>query len=79
MLFHPSAIGLSQAIISIDNDDASEHPYTFEIEGDGIDPFAGHNLAMPQDVNGDHVVTSSDLLMVVNRLISQSDRSGFRA
>jgi hypothetical protein len=76
VLFYPAAIGLSQAIISIDNDDASEHPYTFEIQGTGIAlTSASHNAAIPQDVNGDHAVTDSDLLLVINRLISQSATS----
>jgi hypothetical protein len=83
VVFHPTfpatAMPLRQAIISIDNDDASEHPYTFEVQGTAIDTATNHNAALPQDVNGDHAVTSSDLLLVINRLNSQSDSSVLRA
>ncbi len=85
VMFRPPTIGLSQAIVSIDDDDASEHPYTFEVQGTAIDlgsgqgtitaPSANHNAGLPQDVNGDHLVTSSDVLIVINRLNSQSDSS----
>lgn len=37
VLFHPSAIGTRNAVISIGNDDDSEQPYTFAIQGTGID------------------------------------------
>jgi len=35
VMFHPSGEGLRQAVISIPNDDDSEHPYEFEIQGTG--------------------------------------------
>ncbi|MCF7826809.1 MAG: choice-of-anchor D domain-containing protein, partial [Candidatus Marinimicrobia bacterium] len=34
--FTPSALGTRQAIVSIQNDDSDENPYTFTIEGTGI-------------------------------------------
>jgi hypothetical protein len=34
--FDPSAIGLRQATISIDNDDGDENPYDFSVQGTGI-------------------------------------------
>lgn len=33
--FHPSAEGLRQAVVSIANDDDSEHPYLFHVQGTG--------------------------------------------
>ena len=36
ILFHPGDIGLRQAVISIANDDDSEHPYTFAVQGTGV-------------------------------------------
>lgn len=36
--FNPSAIGTRSATVSIDNNDSDENPYTFDIEGTGIDP-----------------------------------------
>ena len=45
VVFHPTfpttQTTLRQAIISIDNDDASEHPYTFEVQGTSVDPVVG--------------------------------------
>ncbi|MBI3837239.1 MAG: choice-of-anchor D domain-containing protein [Planctomycetia bacterium] len=41
VMFHPIATGLRQAIVSIDNDDASEHPYRFEVQGTGTAPGTG--------------------------------------
>ncbi len=89
VIFHPSiqstSMPLRQAIISIDDDDASEHPYTFEVQGTAVALSSGqgtvtvssaiHNAALPQDVNGDHAVTSSDLLLIINRLNSQGASS----
>ncbi|MCP4710365.1 MAG: choice-of-anchor D domain-containing protein, partial [Planctomycetes bacterium] len=36
--FDPSAIGTRSAVISIENDDPDEDPYTFNIQGNGIAP-----------------------------------------
>ncbi len=36
--FNPSAAGTRTAVINIANNDPDENPYTFAIEGDGIDP-----------------------------------------
>ena len=38
--FNPGNLGLRQATISIDNDDADENPYSFDVQGTGIDPSA---------------------------------------
>jgi hypothetical protein len=35
IIFHPSDTGLRQAVISIANDDDSEHPYVFAVQGTG--------------------------------------------
>src|ERR1700704_3922396 len=40
-MFHPTALGSRQATISIANDDDSEHPYTFLVQGTGADPGPG--------------------------------------
>jgi hypothetical protein len=79
VVFHPTfqtpALSVRQAIISIDNDDASEHPYTFEVQGTAVDTSLNQNVALPQDVNGDHAVTSIDVLFVINRLDLQNATS----
>ncbi len=36
IIFHPSDSGLRQAVISIANDDDSEHPYTYAVQGTGV-------------------------------------------
>ena len=45
LMFHPSAGGLRQATVSIDNDDDNEHPYTFSVQGTGADPGPTQFLA----------------------------------
>ena len=43
-----------------------------------VDPPAAaaiHNVSMPLDVNGDHVVSPMDALVVINQLIAQSSNS----
>lgn len=72
--FHPWGQGIRQAVISIANDDDSEHPYTFMVQGTGAIPVpvALHNAARPLDVNDDALVSPRDLLIVVNNL-QQSD------
>jgi len=35
VIFHPSDVGLRQAVISIANDDANKSPYTFDVQGTG--------------------------------------------
>ncbi len=37
IMFHPSDVGLRQAVISIANDDGSEQPYVFAVRGTGVD------------------------------------------
>ncbi len=74
LLFHPTAGGLRSAVVSIANDDDTEHPYTFAIQGNAMVealPLA-HNAVMPQDVNGDLRVTPNDMLIVINKLLAQS-------
>ncbi len=36
IMFDPSALGLRQAVVSIANDDDSENPYTFVVQGNGV-------------------------------------------
>ncbi|HEY2895044.1 MAG TPA: choice-of-anchor D domain-containing protein, partial [Pirellulales bacterium] len=38
VMFHPTALGVQSAVFSIANDDDSEHPYTFAVQGTGLDP-----------------------------------------
>ncbi len=42
-------------------------------------PPAAHNAAMPLDVNGDHVISGLDALVVINKLIAQSAGSNATA
>jgi len=72
--FHPLGAGLRTATISIANNDDSEHPYTFTIQGNGhveAVPLA-HNAAYPQDVNDDGRVNTSDALTIINALLTRS-------
>jgi uncharacterized repeat protein (TIGR01451 family) len=39
--FRPGAVGLRTATVSIANDDDSEHPYTFAVQGTGMGPPQG--------------------------------------
>ncbi len=41
IVFHPTAVGVRTATVSIANDDDSEHPYTFAVEGTGNGESAG--------------------------------------
>jgi hypothetical protein len=69
--FHPLGAGVRTATISIANNDDSEHPYTFTIQGNGqveALPLA-HNAAFPQDVNDDGRVNTSDALTIINALL----------
>ncbi len=36
--FDPSAIGSRSALVTIDNNDSNENPYTFSIQGEGVPP-----------------------------------------
>ncbi|MEP1032824.1 choice-of-anchor D domain-containing protein [Ekhidna sp.] len=40
----PSATGLRSATVSIDSDDADEDPYTFDIQGTGVNAVVVHNF-----------------------------------
>ncbi len=71
ILFRPTGTGLRQATVTIANNDSNEGPYTFTIEGTGVaaaSPLV-HNSVLPQDVNADAKVTSSDVLILVNNLL----------
>ncbi len=76
LVYRATDVGLRQAIISIANDDDSEHPYTFAVQatalGDGPPVVAAHNAAMPLDVNADTRISSLDALLIINRLILAS-------
>jgi Calx-beta domain/Dockerin type I domain/HYDIN/CFA65/VesB-like, Ig-like domain len=72
--FHPTASELRQAVVTIANNDDSENPYTFMVQGTGMElvqPFA-HNDAFPQDVNADSRVSPIDVLIVVNHLLARN-------
>jgi hypothetical protein len=76
IMFHPSAVGLRQATVSIASDDASESPYDFAIQGTGASPAGvtaplnqvAANPLSPLDVNVDRLVSPLDLLIVFNAL-----------
>lgn len=56
--FNPTAVGVRNAIISIVTNDASENPYNFSIQGNGITPAAGVSEI---DVQGNGVsITTGD-------------------
>jgi hypothetical protein len=46
-MFHPTGLGLRRALVSIANDDASEAPYTFWVQGAGSGPSP--NLVLLDD------------------------------
>ncbi|PIE49332.1 MAG: hypothetical protein CSA39_03205 [Flavobacteriales bacterium] len=50
--FNPSAMGVRTATISIANDDTDENPYTFAIQGEGIDAATGSQLLITQYYEG---------------------------
>ncbi len=50
--FDPSATGIRTATVSIANDDTDENPYTFDIQGEGIDANAGSPLLITQYYEG---------------------------
>lgn len=45
--FDPSALGLRTATVSIANDDSDENPYTFDIQGTGVDICGGYINSFP--------------------------------
>ncbi|HZW63499.1 MAG TPA: choice-of-anchor D domain-containing protein [Flavobacteriaceae bacterium] len=45
--FDPSALGLRTASVSIANDDNDENPYTFTIQGTGVDACGGYVTTFP--------------------------------
>ncbi len=77
VMFHPAAVGLRQATVSIASDDASENPYDFAIQGTGISaggaqvaiPQVASNPLSPLDVNADSLVTPLDVLIVFNAML----------
>jgi len=73
VVFHPSAGGQRNAVLSIANNDDSEHPYAFLLEGSGSGGGAtlAHNASLPADVNADTRVTANDLLILINNLLAQ--------
>ncbi len=86
VMFHPSAVGLRQATVSIANNDADESVYDFAVQGTGSTP-GGAQVALPQlapnpllplDVNADSLVSPLDLLIVFNALM-QADTPGAAA
>ncbi|MBT6011123.1 MAG: choice-of-anchor D domain-containing protein [Candidatus Marinimicrobia bacterium] len=57
--FTPFALGTRQAIVSIQNDDADENPYTFTIQGTGIyDPTSLSEISVKGNMQ---VISSGDL------------------
>ena len=51
ILFHPTAVGLRQASISISDDDPNESNYTFAVAGTGVDP-APNQLIIDDSTSG---------------------------
>ncbi len=74
VMFHPTASGLRQAVVSVDSNDGDEGEYRFLIEGMGTDGNAespAQNFAQPTDVNGDLRVTPLDALVLFNAMLQQ--------
>ena len=74
VMFHPTASGLRQAVVSVDSNDGDEGEYRFLIEGTGTDGNAeapAQNFAQPTDVNGDLRVTPLDALVLFNAMLKQ--------
>ena len=51
--FNPTSIGIKQATITISNNDLDENPFTFLIEGEGVETFP--------DTDGDGITDNVDL------------------
>jgi len=58
--FDPSATGTRTATISISSDDADESPYTFDIEGEGVEPEIKITGNSTEIVDGDATPSTSD-------------------
>ena len=63
--FNPAGLGIRQALISIQNDDSDENPYTFLIQGTGIyDTGSSSEInvqgKMINIINGDDTPTTTD-------------------
>ncbi len=73
VMFHPTATGPRQAVVSIANNDGNEGLYQFVIGGTGSATVPGasplQNTALPVDVNADSLVTPRDALIVINELL----------
>jgi hypothetical protein len=67
--FSPASTGLRKATIVIVTDDGDETPFSFDVQGIGLEaarPWQNPNN--PYDVNGDGVVTGLDVLILINYL-----------
>ncbi|WP_044237447.1 choice-of-anchor D domain-containing protein, partial [Flexithrix dorotheae] len=58
--FNPSVPGLRSATVSIDNDDDDEDPYTFAIQGTGLEP------EIVVEGNGESIITGDTLTSALN-------------
>jgi hypothetical protein len=58
--FDPSAVGLSMATISFNNNDQDENPYSFKIQGTGVEQEIDIQGNMTSIVNGDSTPSISD-------------------
>ncbi len=71
--FRPTGDGVRQAVISIANNDTSENPYAFVVQGSlsgAVPQPLLQNAALPQDVNDDGRVSANDALILINHLLS---------
>jgi len=70
--FRATEAGFRSATVSIGNTDDSEQPFEFVVQG-YLAPAAAalaHNGSLPQDVNDDGRVNTSDALMIINHLLA---------
>lgn len=70
--FRATESGFRTATVTIANTDDTEHPFVFAVQG-YLAPAAAtlaHNGTLPQDVNDDGRVNTSDALMIINHLLA---------
>jgi hypothetical protein len=71
--FRATDVGTRTATVTIANNDDSEHPFQFVVQGtlnNSGQQLLAHNAALPQDVTNDGRVSASDALVIINRLLT---------
>jgi hypothetical protein len=79
--FRATDVGYRTAAVSIANTDDSENPFKFVVQG-YLAPAAAalaHNSTLPEDVNDDGRVNTSDALLLINHLLTSPAASPLAA